>query len=132
MHKPSGSTKGAGDACHHSSECRRAGAGARALLVQDRRGEQVGAGASVLLVVLDAQEAELAHAPPDGLRDAAGGLPRLDVRHDLPLDEGAHRRAEHLVVLAEDLHAAGITRCPSEPSRRHGPRRPPRSAAGPR
>src|SRR6266849_3795878 len=110
----------------------RAGPRPRALLVQDRRGEQISAGAAVLLVVLDAQEAQLAHARPDRLRNATGRFPRLDVRHDLPLDEGAHRRAEHLMVLAEDLHAARITRCPSGPSRRHGPRRPPPSEAGPR
>src|SRR3989475_12644169 len=86
----------------------RARARPRALLVQDRRREQVGAGAAVLLVVLDSQEAALAPAPPDGLRDAAGGLPRLDVRHHLPLDEGAHRRAEHVVMLGEDFHSASF------------------------
>src|SRR2546422_1068615 len=45
----------------------RAGPRPRALFVQDRRGEQIGAGAAVLLVVLDAQEAHLAHARPDRL-----------------------------------------------------------------
>ena len=43
----------------------RARARARHLLVEHRGGEEVGAGAAVLLVVLHAEEAELAHARPD-------------------------------------------------------------------
>ena len=56
------------------------------------------------LVVLDAQEAERAHARPDGLRDAPGGLPLLDVGHHVLLDEAPQRLPEHLVLLVEDPH----------------------------
>src|SRR5215813_8148262 len=36
-------------------------------------------------------------------------FPLLDVRHDLALDELPHRRAEHLVLLVEDLHKTTLS-----------------------
>src|SRR3989304_2299306 len=53
----------------------------------------------------NAEEAQLAHARPDGLRDLPGGLPRLDVGRDLLVHETPHRRPEHLMLFVEDLHA---------------------------
>src|SRR5262249_11236480 len=79
-----------------------------------------------LLVVLDAQQAQLTHARPDPARHASRRLPLLDVRSDLLLDEGPHGPAKHLVLLVEDLHArvtlspdrtAQATRARREPER---------------
>src|SRR2546428_11843171 len=81
----------------------RAAARARALLVEDGAGEEVGARPTVLLVVFDAEQAQLAPPAPDRLRDAAGRLPRLAVRHHLMLDEAPHRGSKHLVLLVDDL-----------------------------
>src|SRR5207245_4133412 len=78
---------------------------ARALLVEHGRSQEVGAGAAVLVVVLDAEQPQLAHARPDRARQAPGRLPLLDVRHDLLLDERPHRRPEHFMLLVEDFHA---------------------------
>jgi hypothetical protein len=89
---------------HADRHRERAGTRARALFVQDGGRQQIGAPAPVLLVVLHAEEAELAHARPDPARHAPRALPLLDVRHDLLLDEGADGGAKHLVLLVEDLH----------------------------
>src|SRR5207245_11268413 len=62
-------------------------------------------GAPVRVVVLDAEQPQVAHARPDPARHPFGRFPLLDVRHDLLLDEGPHRRPEHVVLLVEDLHA---------------------------
>ena len=80
-------------------------AGARCLLAEHGRGKEVGAAAAVLLVVFDPEEAKRAHAGPDGLGDLPRFLPLVDAGLDLLLDEGAYRLAEHLVLLAEYLHA---------------------------
>jgi len=48
--------------------------------------------------------------------DLARLLPLLDVRLDLLLNEGAHRLAEHVVLLVEDLHALKSTLAYSLPS----------------
>src|SRR5262249_8379615 len=61
------------------------------------------------LVVFQAEEPELAQARPDRSRHPARRFPLLDVRHDLALDELPHRRAEHLVLLVEDLHPATLS-----------------------
>ena len=74
------------------------------LLAEDGGGQEVRAAAPVLFVVLDADEAQPAHARPDGLGDLARLLPLLDVRRHFPVDEGAHRLPEHLVLFREDLH----------------------------
>src|SRR5262249_9623174 len=70
---------------------------------------EVGAAATVLLVVFQAEEPELAQARPDRPRHPARRFPLLDVRHDLALDELPHRRAEHLVLLVEDLHKTTLS-----------------------
>src|SRR5882724_6294329 len=77
---------------------------ARHLLAQHHGGLEVGAHPPVFLVVLHPEEAQLAHARPDGLRNLPRLLPILDVRFDLLLDERAHRLPEHVVLLIEDLH----------------------------
>src|SRR5207245_142715 len=79
---------------------------ARALLVQDGRGEEVASVAAVLLVVLHAEQPELAHARPDPAGHPPRRLPLRDVRHDLLLDEAPHRRPEYLVLVIEDFHGA--------------------------
>src|SRR5262249_27969468 len=77
---------------------------ARALFVQHGRHHDVGAGAAVLLVVLEAQEAQLAHATEDRLGHLPRVLPGLHVRHDLFLHERPHRRSKHIVLIVEDFH----------------------------
>src|SRR4026207_1880659 len=69
-----------------------------------RGGQAAAARAPVPLVVLHSEEAQLAHARPDGLGDLAGRLPLLDVGLDLLLHEGPDRLTEEVVVLLEDLH----------------------------
>src|SRR5262249_53291037 len=59
---------------------------------------------TVLLVVLHSEEAQLAHARPDGTRDLSRLLPLFDVRLHFLFHEGAHGLPEHVVLLAEDLH----------------------------
>src|SRR4029077_5209140 len=92
------------------------------LLAEHRGGEDVGSGSPVLLVVLDTQEAQLAHPRPDGLGDLPRILPRLDVRLDLLLDEGPHRLPEHLVVVLEDLHAPHLALTASRSTAPSAPR----------
>src|SRR4030095_16162156 len=69
----------------------------------------------VLLVVLHAEEAQLAHAGPYGLGNLPRCLPLLDVRLDLLLHDGPTRLPNHLVVLVENLHDRFV-RAPASPA----------------
>src|SRR4030095_6028150 len=84
----------------------------------DRRVEEVGAGASVGLGRVHAQEALLPGAPP-GLPIAhPARAPLRELGRHLALDEAAHTRPEELVCLAEGVAShgskvAGGARAPS-------------------
>ena len=80
-----------------------AGAAARHLLGEDDRAEVVAALTSVLLRVAQPEQAELAHAREDAVREALGRLPFIRVGAQLPGDEVAHRLAER-VVLSREMH----------------------------
>ena len=82
----------------------------RHLLGHDRVGEEVGTRPPVLLLVLQAEQPELAAALVEGPWEVALRLPLLDVRPDLALDEVAHRRPKRVVFGREEVVALAVHR----------------------
>ena len=81
---------------------------------EDDLGREVAAGAAPLLGVVEAEEAELAGAAEDGVREPLGVFPGLDVGSDLGVDEAPDRLAELIVLRSEDgVLAHPVTRCHS-------------------
>ena len=84
--------------------------GARELLHDDHRAQEVAARAAVLLVEPRAQEALRARLAPDLAIDLTLLAPALLVRSDLAVDELAKRLAERVVVGIEQraVHRVGL------------------------
>src|SRR5262252_7932791 len=89
---------------HEHAESDAAGAAARHLLAQHNARKEVTACPAVVHGELEAEEPQLAQAPPERLRNLSRDFPLVDVRHDLLLYEGAHALPQHLMLLTEHAY----------------------------
>src|SRR5262249_58865099 len=89
---------------HEHAEGHATGAAARHLLAQHHAREKIAARAAVLHGELEAEEPQLAEAPPERLRDLPRRLPLFHARDDFLLHEGTHALAPDGVLLGEHAY----------------------------
>src|SRR5260221_12303651 len=83
----------------------------RQLLHYDRVVDEIDSGAAVFSGRVGAEKPGLAHLAPARPIAHPGAIPFGDLRLDLAIDEPAHLRAEHLVLVSKNIssHHCGIT-----------------------
>ena len=121
----------AGHRVGHRDDDRRRGAHASQLLDREHVGEDVGAGASVLLGHHHPQDPHLAELLDDLRRKAPGLLPLGDARGDLRPRELAHGVADPLLVFGQlEVHGAAADGGPDPPPPPPDPPAAPGGVAG--